>query len=791
MVISAGTMNRKLIRDLWRMKGQVAAIGAVVAMGVMMLVMMSGLLVSLREARRAYYERYRFADVFAPLKRGPRSLLPSLAAVPGVSAVEGRVTGDALVDLPGIDLPIRARALSLPDMDGAYLNGVRLTDGRLPAPGVSDEILLLQSFASAHKLGPGDAISATLNGSRRNLRIVGLAQAPELLYVSAPGEIGADDARFGVLWMERKALESAYGLKGAFNEALLSLERGARSQPVLDAVDRILGPYGGAGAYGRSEHVSNRFVEEELRQLSSMSVLMPPLFLAVAAFLLTLVISRMVQSEREQIGLIKAFGYSDLAVGLHYFKLALAIAVLGAAAGCVLGVMSGRRLVRVYLLFFKFPFLTFRLDPAPFVMGFLASLASASLGGHFVLRRVFALTPASAMRPPTPPDYSRFGDLSKRLGARLDQPCKMVLRRLLRRPGRMAGAAFGIASGMALSVAMISLMASFDHMLDLTFNVIDRSDVSLTFNEDLPDRAIFELLSLPGVLEAEAMRSVPVILRHGLRTHHGTIDGLIPSPRLYRALDGELNEIFLRKGGVVLARTLARTLGVRAGDVLEAEVRTGRRPRLLLPVVGVAGSLLGAPAYMDREDLNGILREPGRISAAFLRIDRGRSASIYSKLKRMPSVAGVRLKSEALSALRYQMDAGAGAMRYIMLAVAGVVAFGIVYNSANIAYAERARDLASLRVMGFTRGEAAFVLLGELAVVTLAALPAGTLLGYLLSLALAEGFSTELYQIPALFSPASAGLGASVVLGSAAASGWLVKRTLDGADLVSAIKTRE
>ncbi len=449
MVIPMRVLDRKLLRDLRRMKGQVAAIGAVVAMGVMMLVMMSGLFVSLQETRRAYYERYRFADVFVPLKRAPESLLAALAAVPGVAAAEGRITGDAQIDLPGLDLPLRARALSLPNADGTCLNGVRLVAGRMPDAGNPDEILLLQSFAAARGLRPGDTIPATMNGSRRSLRIVGLAQSPEFIYISAPGEIVSNDAQYGVFWMTRKAIAAAYGLKGAFNEALLSLERNASLSAVLAAADRILDPYGGMGAYGRGEQSSNHFVEDELGQLQAMRVVMPPLFLIVAAFLLTLVVSRMVQSEREQIGLIKAFGYSDLSVGLHYFKLTVAIAVLGAAAGCILGVMAGRALAGVYLIHFKFPFLTFRLVPGPFVTGFLVSVASASAGGYFVLRRVFALTPASAMRPPAPPDYSRTGNLGRRLGERLDQPCRMVLRRLLRRPGRMAGAALGIAAAEA------------------------------------------------------------------------------------------------------------------------------------------------------------------------------------------------------------------------------------------------------------------------------------------------------------------------------------------------------
>ena len=237
MVIPLRTLDRKLIRDLWRMKGQVAAIGAVVAMGVMVLVMMSGLHVSIRETRRAYYESCRFADVFAPVKRAPRFLIDTLAALPGVSAAEGRVVGEALIDLPGLELPVRGRALSLPDMDGAYLNGVRLVTGRLPDPGNADEILLLRSFASARGLRPGDRLAVTMNGSRRSLRIVGLAQSPEFIYITAPGEVVANDALYGILWMGRRAIAAAYGMEGAFNEAILTLDRSARLAEIL-AVDR-------------------------------------------------------------------------------------------------------------------------------------------------------------------------------------------------------------------------------------------------------------------------------------------------------------------------------------------------------------------------------------------------------------------------------------------------------------------------------------------------------------------------------------------------------------------------
>ncbi len=784
-------LDRKLLRDLWRIKGQAVAIGAVIAVGVLMLVMMSGLVTSLDETRRAYYERYRLADVFAPVKRAPEYLIGDMAAIPGVSAAEGRVTGGALIDIPGQDLPVQAQAVSLPDFGEPRLNDIRLSEGRRLESDHPDEILLLNGFAKAHGLKPGCTISATMNGARRNLRIVGLAQAPEFLYTAAPGELISDDSRFGVIWMSRSALAAAYDLEGAFNEALLSLGRNARLPAVLDAADRILEPFGGLGVYGREDQLSNRFVSEEIDGLRATSASVPPIFLAVAAFLLYIVISRIVQAEREEIGLIKAFGYTSLEVGLHYFKLVLAIAAGGAAVGCLLGIASGRALVDIYLLYYKFPFLVFQLDPASFVTGFMVSVGSASAGGLLVLRQVFALTPATAMSPPAPPDYNRRGRIGKALNALLDQPSRMVLRRLTRQPLRMATAMIGIALGMALSVSMIGILAGFDRMVDLTFNVIDRGDVTVSFNEAMSDKTIFELQRLPGVIAVEPVRFVPVVLRHGLNSHRGEINGLTSSPRLNRPVDSDLQTIYLREGGIILAQALADILDVGPGDILTVEVREGRRPVLSIPVAGIAETLLGSPAFMQLSALNRALGEPNRVSAAYLRIDSAHSSAIYRTLKQMPSVAGVSLKRDARAALQKQMDTGAGAMRFIMAAIAAVITFGIVYNAARIAYAERARDLASLRVIGFTNGETAFVLLGELAVVTLTALPVGAVLGYFLSFAIAAGFSTDLYQIPAAFSPESYGGAALAVMGAAVASGWLVKRDMDKAELVSALKTRE
>ncbi len=784
-------LNRKLGRDLWRIKGQAIAIAAVIAVGVLLQVMMTGLVASLDETRRAYYERFRLAEIFAPVTRAPDRVLADLRRISGVGTVQARVSGSALIDLGGDALPLQARALSLPDFGAPALNAIHLTDGRMFEADHADEVVLLRSFARAHGLRPGDRLGATMNGFRRSFRIVGLAQSPEFLYITAPGEMVPDDGRFAVLWMGRSSLQAAFDMQGAFNEVLISLAHGAEPRAVMAATDRLLDRYGGVGAFGVADLNSNRFVSEEIDGLRKSTASIPPVFMAVAAFLLYIVISRMVQAEREQIGLIKAFGYTNAEVGGHYFKLILVIAIGGALVGSLAGIVAGRGMVNMYLYFFKFPFLVFRLDPSAFAIGFATSILAASAGGLLVLRRVFALTPAVAMRPAAPPDYSRAGRFGARLTRWLDQPTRMVLRRLARQSGRMAGAVIGLAAGVALAASTTSILASFDEVIELSFGVIDRSDVTVSFIHPLGARAAFDLEKLPGVIEVEPVRVVPAIMANGRDRWRGAVFGMIDTPRLNRAIDADQQPIPMRRDGIVLSTGLADKLNIAAGDTLILDVREGRRPLVSVPVVAVAETLLGSPAYMQIDALNRLLKEPLRVSGAYLRIDTTRAPQIFRALKDMPMVAGVALKSDGRAAFQKIMDQGAGAMRYIMAAIAVIITFGIVYNAARVAQAERSRDLANLRVLGFTRGEVAYVLLGELGVVTLLALPLGGITGYFLAFAISAGFSTDLYQIPARFGAGSYGAAIAIVVVSALISGWLVKRDIDRADLVAALKSRE
>ncbi len=791
MVRRLKPLHAKLTRDLWRIKGQALAIMLVIGIGVALQVMMTGLVASLSQTRDAYYERHQFAQVFAPVSRAPEHVAGQLHDIPGVATVQTRISGMGLIDIPTREIPVSARILSLPTHELRHLNEIRLTAGRRPDSGKSAEIVLLDSFAAAHSIVPGDQIEVTLNGSRRTFDVVGTAQSPEFIYYAAPGEMIPDDARFGVIWIGRPALAAALDLEGAFNEALITLLRGAVVDAVLDDVDRVLEPYGSPGAYGLADHPSDRFISEEIAGLEISAKNVPPIFMLVAAFLLYIVTSRTIQSEREEIGLMKAFGYTDTEVSGHYVQLVVIIALSGALFGCLLGVGLGRMTIPLYTTYYKLPFLLFRLEFSSFVTGILTSVFVATLGGAFALRRVFRLTPAEAMRPAAPPDFSKAGAVGSHVMTFLDQPTRMVVRRLVRQPWRMMGAVAGIAAGMALSLSMLIIYEGFDTVLDRTFNVIDRSDATVSFVTNAPVKTIFELERLPGVTLAEPVRNVAVVLRNGRRSHSGAVTGLAPQSQLFRALDSNAAPIPLPTRGIVLSTPLADILDVGIGDRITVDIREGSQMVVSTRVAGIAQSLIGSPAFMDIDALNSLMGEPLRVSGAYLSIYDGEQDAIYTALKGMPMVAGVSLRREAEQAFQEVMNQGAGSSRFIMGFMAFAITFGIIYNVARVAQDERARDLASLRVMGFYKSETAFVLLGELGAVTLVALPLGVLLGNGLTTLIAAGFSTDLYQIPVVYAPKAYGTAIAVVVGAALASGWLVWRDLGRSDITLALKTRE
>jgi len=789
--VRLGAFDRKLVRDLWLAKGQAVAIAMVVAAGVALFVLLRTTIASLELTESAYYDRYRFGDVFVSCKRAPAWVAERIRRLPGVARADARVVEHVTLDVPGLSEPATARMISLPVPDRPTLDDVVLRAGRYPEHGRTDEVLVSEAFANANHLGPGDTLAAVLNGRWRRLRIVGLALSPEFVYTIRPGELLPDDRRYAIIWMERRALATAFDMEGGFNDVVIRLMRGASSAAVIDRVDSVLEPWGGLGAIPRRLQSSNFYLTSELGGLRAFGAVLPIIFLGVAAFLVNVVLSRMVDVQREQIAAIKALGYSNRAVGLHYVKWALLVSGIGAALGVAVGAWLGRGMTEMYTAFFRFPLLQYQLAGRIVVAAVAVSVASAVLGALAAVRRAVVLPPAEAMRPEPPTRYRR--SLAERFGLTrwLSQPSRIVLRNLERHPGRAALSVIGIAFGAALYVAGSFSIDAMDAMMDVQFNVSQRYDLAVSFNQVRSATALDAARTLPGVIRAEPYRAVPVRFVHGPRRRTSGITGIMRGSQLYRLVDADSRVITLPHGGLVLSTELAKLIGAKLGDRVRVEVLEGRRPVRSVPVTALVEESIGAGAYMDLEALHRLMEEGEVLSGVYLQADGGASPTLFRRLKSLPVVAGVSLRSAALASFHETLGEMIGTLRTVNIMFAVVIAFGVVYNAARIALAERSRELATLRVIGFERAEIAYILLGELALLTALAVPVGLLIGHALAAAVATLYDTEMWRLPLVISSQTYATAGIVVVAATAVSSLVVRRKLDRLDLIEVLKTRE
>lgn len=587
-------IDKKLWRELWGMRMQALAIAMVIVSGVGIFIMSLSTLDSLYETRESYYRDNHFAHVFAPLKRAPLSLVERIKKIPGVDKVETRVVAYVNIDVAGFTDPVSAHLISLPDNSRGHLNQVYLREGRLIEPGRDDEILISEEFAHAHGLQAGDKLHATINGRRKSLSVVGLALSPEYIYQIAPGAFFPDFKRYGVMWMARKPLATAYDLDGAFNDVSLTLSKDTHVEDVIDQLDELLRPYGGQGAYARKDQLSNRFLSEELKQQRTIATMFPVIFFAVAAFLLNVVISRLISLQREQIAGLKAFGYSNLAVGLHYIKLVLMIVALGVIGGIGIGIWMGKGMSNLYMEFYSLPFMIYVLKPQVIIAAVFVSILVAVLGTLHAVSKAAKLPPAEAMRPEPPAIY--HPTIIERLGLQrfFSQPSRMVLRHIERRPFKSLLTTLGIA--MACSIMMVSGFqeGAIDTMVDVHFGMSQRQDLMASFTEPTSARALYSLLSVQGVEQVEGFRAAPVRLRFKHRYYRTALEGMDPGTSLVRLLDTDLQVIDLPPEGIVLTDYLAELLHIRPGDSLTVEVLEGSRPTIQVPVVGTTKQYLAS-----------------------------------------------------------------------------------------------------------------------------------------------------------------------------------------------------
>ncbi|MCC6507530.1 MAG: FtsX-like permease family protein, partial [Pirellulaceae bacterium] len=720
------------------------------------------------------------------------SVAQRMQAIPGVARAQSRIVHHVLLNMPQMHEPAACRIVSIGSEPNQELNAVYLRSGRYPTNDAALEVVASELFAEAHALRPGSSINVLMNGRQQSLTVVGTGMSPEAIYAVQPGQIAPDNRHFGILWMQRSHMESAFDMQGSFNSISFRTQWGSSTPATIGSIDRLAEFYGGRGAYDRTYQTSHARVSDEIHQMRTMAYITPAIFLAVVAFLFNIVLGRLVHQQREQIATLRAFGYRVREILQHYVCWILVWVALGTNLGIVGGYRLSWWMTDLYSRFFRFPVTLHEVGTVETLLALVVSLAAAAIGAAAALRKVILLQPAVAMRPESPPHQATL--IIDRLGlTRFFSPlARLVVGRLQNNPVPSLLTVMGIALGMAVVVVGAFMEDTIDYVIDEQYQRSQRQDIMVTFNESRSSSILHDLETLPGVQRVEPFRSMSVRLRNGTRERRLGLLGLEQTPDLFRVLDSRQRPIELPvRSGLTITEKLAELLDVHVGQEVEVEFLEGARRKLVLPIAAVFPNYGEPAAYLNRHSLHQYLREGEQLSGAFLDIDYQYLPKFYQVLKKTPNVLSVMDNNIARENFRALVAESTGLMRWINSLFATVIALGILYNAALISLAERGRELATLRVRGCTHREVSFVVVGEQAVLVCLALPIGIPVGYCFAYLVTQALDTESHRFPLIVGWHTFSYAAVVIICAAMTSSLIMNKMLRGIELVSVLKVKE
>lgn len=782
-------LDKKLFRDLWGFRAQVVTLATLVICGVAVLVASWSAYKSLQKAQVRYYAQNRFADVFAEVVRAPSDILERVRKIPGVELAEGRVVVEVLLDIPQQVEPALGRFISYDPH--SLLNLIHLKKGRFPEGGSSNEVVVHESFAKAHKMRPGDHFKALFKGKVTRLVVAGIGISPEYVYALSPIAPLPDDRHFGVIWMNHDVLSRLNQMEGAFNSFVIRKEAGASLDSVKAAMDRILKPFGSLGSYDRSRQISNMFVEDEIRQQRSMSAVVPGIFIGIATFIMHIVMVRLVSLHRGQIATLKSVGYSSFSLAIYYWRLVSLILVMGLLPSFALAYGIGQWYAGLYAEYFRFPQIDFSLSLQAILLGLGAGFLPGWMASLTALLMVFRLAPAEAMRPLSPPKFHKSIFEKRRMIRIQSIQTKMIMRSLFFRPVRTFFGIMGVAAATAVLINGSFWMDIINYMIQRQFHDMSRYDIEVRFVHPRRLDVISELKRIPGIAMIEGTRSVPVRLHFRNISKETALISVGTESSLRRILDRKGQTLQALSGRVLLSQYFQKKYNMKTGDELSFEVIDGRLPTFKAAIGGFVDDVLGSTVYVDKEDLHGWLSEAPSIDSVFLTVYPEDAQRVYIKLKEMPEVAAVSVKKLLIESFTVNLAGMIFTFTLILIAFAITISAAVLVNLARINLSEKSWEMASLEIMGFRIGEVFRLLFLELGIQVLLALIPGLILGYGLSYLSVKWIHTDTFSFPLIVEVKTYALATGVITLTFLASGWFLYRKVRKLNFSEALKARE
>jgi len=750
-------LDRKLGREVRSTWPLLLAITGIMAVGVACYVSMASAYNNLDAAKGRYYRQCRMSDFWIDVKKAPLAELDAVARLPGVAEIRPRIQFFATVDLDGVTRPLNGQVLSLPDRREPIINDVVLVRGGYFTDRRQNEVIVNAAFAEHHKLEPGQWIRLVLNNRRQELFIVGTAISSEFVYLLGPGAITPEPEHFGVFYIKRSYAEDVFDFDGAANQVLglLAPEAKDRPQAWLRRAELVLAPYGVFTTTPLADQPSNKYLSQEIEGLATFGIFMPAIFLAVAAMVLNVLLTRLAEQQRTVVGTLKALGYSDRQIFVHFLKFGVTVGLAGGLLGAAGGHVLAGYMTTMYRLFFEFPELQNRVFPGTLATALAISLAVAVAGSLRGARAVLRLEPAEAMRPKPPKQGGAV--ILERIGwlwRRLSSGWRMVLRDVLRSRLRTAAGVFAAMMGASVLVTSFMMVEATRYLIDFQFKWLLKSDIELAFKDERGQDALAEAAQLPGVDYAEPVLHVAGTFHHGPIEKQGGITGLIRGASLTVPRDRQARPIRVPSAGVAMTRKLADVLNVRRGDLIQFRPVKGLRRTHQIRVAEIADSYLGTAVYADIHFLSGLVGEELALTGVQLATDGDdrQVGDLYRELKQLPGLQAVGARPDMVRSLEETILKTLWVSIGMLVMFAGMVFFGSIFNASMVSLAERQREVATLRVLGYGPWMIGSLLLRESMIVTTFGTALGMPLGYFWTVLAAISYESEMFRFPVVSS---------------------------------------
>lgn len=786
-----GILFRKLLRDVREAKGQFISILIIVIIGVMFYSGINATYRNLSLASEKYYREYRFADIFADIYKAPESVVERIGALPYVKMATGRVVQDEKMTISNENVTVKL--VTLPDSKKAIVNDIVIKSGRYFSESDSNQCLVEEEFFKAHNLKIGDTLFPIVNGTEVKLKVIGSVKSPEFIYVlKDSGELMPDNFKYGIIYVKQSFGQSILGFNGSINSLSLLINSDADIKKAKEDIKKLLKDFGVTSIVEKKDQVSNSMLSEEMKGLKSTGGAFPVVFFIVAAVIIFIMMGRLVENQRMQIGALKSFGFSDLQILSHYLSYSVLVAVVGSILGSIFGMYLGIGFTNLENMYFNLPPADMKIYPDLVLPASLLTLFFCLLAGYNACKVVFRIMPSEAMRPKAPKKgksiyIERVGFLWKRFS----YTWKIILRNIFRNKRRTLMTSIGIIFSTALLLVAFSMNDSINFMVSQQYENIQNYDLKINFSKLLNEEELTSMMNLPHVKRMEPVLETGVEITSGWIKKNVGFTALLQNPEIYKVVDKDGLPASLPQNGILLPEKLAKKLNVKLNDSVYIKSFYPGKEKKEVRVKGIIAQYLGLSVYTGFDTAKNLLGEGMAANAVVLKLDSsGSEKEIKDKLKDIPAISSIQSKSDSLNNLMKNMASMSSSIA-VMIILAAILSIAVVYNIATINIFERQRELATLKVLGFKDNEVRKLIFDENYMITVFAIIVGLPFGWWLGTVMMSAYETDAYTFPFIIQSKTYILSAALTLVFTALANLILMRKIKSINMVEVLKSNE